>query len=78
MTRLDVSLPPEQEAATDLEGRAITAAPSAFHTAEAATAIAEEQPKMLRWRRRDWLLVISAGLGGLLVANAILRHRNRD
>ncbi len=77
MTKLDVSLPLDQEAiATDQEGIAIPAPARAFRIADVASTVAEEKrPARPRWRRRDWLLVVSAALSGLLVANAIVRHR---
>jgi serine/threonine-protein kinase len=44
-------------------------------TTQVLRSIAQPEPR--RWRRRDWLLVAAAGLGGAVVAGAIVRRRKR-
>ena len=41
-------------------------------TTQAIKSIPREAPR--RWRRRDWLVVVGAGVCGLLAARAILRR----
>jgi len=44
-------------------------------TTQVLRSIAQPEPR--RWRRRDWLAVAAAALGGLVVAGSIVRRRRR-
>jgi serine/threonine-protein kinase len=67
------SLEATQRLAT-LTGAAVKSEEPAPTTTQVLRSIAQ-QPAQRRWRRRDWLLVAAASLGGLVIAGRILRRR---
>ena len=65
-----------QRLATLTGAAALPPADSPQTTTQVLRAIVQPEPR--RWRRRDWLLVAAAGLGGVVVAGAIVRRGKRS
>jgi hypothetical protein len=65
-----------QRLATLTGASAVPPADTPQTTTQVLRAITPAEPR--RWRRRDWLLVAAAALGGVVVAGALVRRAKRS